>query len=266
MAAAGTEPFNKFIVNIQELQNVVTSASGGSALGTLQQQVAQIQEMVNYTDKIVKANTLAAFSGTTITVANSLALTSNATLTVGGTSVGGAGSASTQFGEVSTVGYYSSFTNYFSTVTAADVAISFQVGSPPVVPLELTAGGGVRFPIAGTPGAGKYLTCLDAAGTAEWQTPAIPSDLRFKEDIQPLGDYATILNGIRGVRFRWTHGGGRDVGVIAQDVRAVMPEAVVEGTDGGPHLVHYHKIIPVLVEAVKALGERVAALESLKGQ
>lgn len=248
---------------------MVTSASGGSPLTTLQQQVSQLQEMVNYTDKIVKANTISAFSGDTIAVTNSLALTSNATLSVGGTSVG-AGSASTQFGEVSTVGYYSSFTNYFSTVTAGETAISFQVGGAGATPVSITADGrltidgALRITTAGTPGIGKYLTCMDSAGTAEWQTPAIPSDLRFKEDIRPLGDYATILHGIRGVRFRWTHGGGADVGVIAQDVRAVMPEAVIEGTDGGPHLVHYHKIIPVLVEAIKALETRVAALESLK--
>jgi hypothetical protein len=49
--------------------------------------------------------------------------------------------------------------------------------------------------------------------------------------------------------------------VIAQDLLPVLPEAVIEGIDGRPHLVHYNKIIPVLVEAIKGLEERVKELE-----
>ena len=56
---------------------------------------------------------------------------------------------------------------------------------------------------------------------------------------------------------------GEDVGVIAQEVEQVLPEAVTTRADG--YLaVDYHKIIPLLVEAVKELTEKVATLEGDK--
>ena len=56
---------------------------------------------------------------------------------------------------------------------------------------------------------------------------------------------------------------GEDVGVIAQEVQEVLPEAVTVRGDG--YLaVDYHKIIPLLVEAVKELTEKVATLEGDK--
>jgi hypothetical protein len=53
------------------------------------------------------------------------------------------------------------------------------------------------------------------------------------------------------------------VGVIAQEVEKVLPEAVTVRGDG--YLaVDYHKIIPLLVEAVKELTEKVSTLEEDK--
>ena len=59
-----------------------------------------------------------------------------------------------------------------------------------------------------------------------------------------------------------------DVGVIAQDLQGVLPEAVVgseewiEGEEEPKLSVAYHKITPVLVEVVKGLEARVIALEA----
>lgn len=265
MAAVGVN--NNFIVNITELQNVVTSASGLTPVATLTTQVSQLQEMINYSDKQIKANTISKFSGTGITFTDPVLFTSNVTFPDSASTATG----SAQFAAVSTVGYYSSFTNYFSTVGAGDTAISFQVGSPPAASLSLKGdgttviAGGLTISGAGTPGLGKYLTCMDGAGTAQWQVPAMPSDMRWKEEIQVLSNYAPILEAIRGVRFRWSHDGARDIGVIAQDLLPVIPEAVIEGVDGAPMLVAYQKLIPVLVEAVKDLKARVEALEGLEG-
>jgi hypothetical protein len=109
-----------------------------------------------------------------------------------------------------------------------------------------------------TPGLGYYLTCMDTVGTAQWQVPGSVSDARRKTNVRPLEGAAQILEGIRGVRFEWLTGGS-DVGVIAQEVAAVLPEAV-HGSD--PLVVEYNKIIPVLVEVVKELRARVAQLEA----
>jgi hypothetical protein len=62
------------------------------------------------------------------------------------------------------------------------------------------------------------------------------------------------------VRFQWAKSGKTDVGVIAQTLLPVLPEAVFEDTDGY-YKVEYAKLIPVLIQSVKALQERVAMLE-----
>ena len=62
-----------------------------------------------------------------------------------------------------------------------------------------------------------------------------------------------------GVRFQWNATGSTDVGVIAQDVLPVLPEAVNEVN--GLYKVDYSKFIPVLIQSVKALQARVTALE-----
>ena len=66
--------------------------------------------------------------------------------------------------------------------------------------------------------------------------------------------------GIRGTEYDWKEGNknysGHDIGVIAQDVEKVLPEAVSTKPDGTKG-VHYNKLIPLLIEAVKDLSQQV---------
>jgi hypothetical protein len=57
------------------------------------------------------------------------------------------------------------------------------------------------------------------------------SDLRLKDNIRVLENATAALCQLRGVRFDW-RSGGRSVGLIAQEVEAVLPDAVAEGPDG----------------------------------
>ena len=57
----------------------------------------------------------------------------------------------------------------------------------------------------------------------------IKSDIRLKQDIVKLG---TLDNGIGIYRFRYTWSDQAYVGVMAQEVQMVMPEAVGRGADG----------------------------------
>jgi len=76
---------------------------------------------------------------------------------------------------------------------------------------------------------------------------------------------------MRGVSYAWREGeqassrvpglpGTRELGVIAQEVEAVFPEAVRTEADGYKS-VDYMGLVAVLVEAVKELDERLTAVE-----
>lgn len=261
MAAVGVN--NRFVLNITELQNVITGVSGLTPVASLTSAVSQIQEMVIYNEKRIAANTISNYTTTPIQVTASLNMASGTALTVDGTSVA---SGTTSYGQISTIGNGPSYMTFVSTVTAGSNAITFAVAGSTIA--AMTAGGifdisgGVRLSGTGTPVIGRYLTCMDTAGTAEWHTPgSVPSDARLKENIRPVTDYGSILETIRGVRFNWIVSGAADIGVIAQEVREVLPEAVDE--NGGDMIrVSYHKIIPVLVEAIKELRARVSTLEA----
>jgi hypothetical protein len=256
-----TSGASNFLLNIVELQNVQTSASGLSPIASLSNTVAQLQEMLIYGEKRLAVNTISKYNQSPIEVIDSMNFASNATLSLNSNVIGG--SAPTAFGQVSSIGYLSSVTNYFSTSVGTDTAIQIQVGASPVYPMTFLANGTTQIsgPLTltgtATPGLGYYLTCMDTVGTAQWQVPGSVSDARRKTNVRPLEGAAQILEGIRGVRFEWLTG-GHDVGVIAQEVAAVLPEAV-HGSD--PLVVEYIKIIPVLIEVVKELRARVAQLE-----
>jgi alpha-tubulin suppressor-like RCC1 family protein/cytoskeletal protein CcmA (bactofilin family) len=93
-----------------------------------------------------------------------------------------------------------------------------------------------------------------------------PSDERLKNNISLINDPLDKIDALRGVEFDWNENsalnGSHDVGVIAQDVEALIPASVVEGPDGYKQ-VHYHKIIPYLIESIKALKQE---LNSIKNQ
>jgi hypothetical protein len=53
---------------------------------------------------------------------------------------------------------------------------------------------------------------------------------------------------------------GHDIGVIAQEIEAVLPE-VVTTRDNGYKAVKYEKLVALLIQSNKELLERIEALE-----
>ena len=86
------------------------------------------------------------------------------------------------------------------------------------------------------------------------------SDRRLKSDIRNLTRALDLVNRLQGVRYRDISQSER-VGVIAQDVRNVVPEVVFEDKDGFLH-VAYQNLIGVLIEAVKELAIRIDNIEN----
>ena len=68
---------------------------------------------------------------------------------------------------------------------------------------------------------------------------------------------------ISGNTYDWVQGSGKegsDVGVIAQEILEVLPEAVTT-RETGYLAVRYEKIIPLLIEAIKDLSAKVEDLQ-----
>lgn len=84
------------------------------------------------------------------------------------------------------------------------------------------------------------------------------SDARLKSEVETIADALTLVCALRGVRFAM--GGTRQIGVIAQEVDPILPEVVHEDLRGQLS-VAYGNITGLLIEAVKELTARVAALE-----
>lgn len=90
------------------------------------------------------------------------------------------------------------------------------------------------------------------------------SDQRLKDNIKPIENALEKLQKIRGVEFDWNdkqeNYTGHDTGVIAQEVKEVLPEVVTE-RDDGYLAVKYEKMIGLLVESIKDLKSEVDDLK-----
>jgi hypothetical protein len=86
------------------------------------------------------------------------------------------------------------------------------------------------------------------------------SDINLKKDIEVVTNATEMLNQLRGVKFTWKENDEKSVGVIAQEVEAILPE-LVKGEEGDKS-VNYSGLVGVLIEAVKELSARVEELEN----
>jgi len=336
---------SNYILNIVELQNVVTNASGLTPLGVLTNTVGQIQEMIDYDNKRININTIAKFSEPTVPISliNDLNLCNSALYSNGIPFQGGSGDSGTtilNFLGGTGIGIGSTSILLTSTSISGGPLISLNIGGSNI--FNVGSNGNVSFynpilnggqflisstavlGIASNAGLGKSLMCMDTGGNAGWGyvstlasgtggaiTFSGPggevarltsagnmgigvlnpvktldvngtgqftgrltafdfltlSDRRYKTNITRIENASDILSKIHGVRFVWRDLSSCDVGVIAQDLQRVLPEAVVgseewvEGEEEPKLSVAYHKITPVLVEVVKGLEARISALE-----
>jgi hypothetical protein len=102
------------------------------------------------------------------------------------------------------------------------------------------------------------------------------SDIRLKENIKPIENALEKISKISGNTYDWrvelkdVHGyEGNDVGVIAQEVEAVLPQ-LVQDRDNGYKAVKYDKLVALLIEGIKEQQTQIHSLtleiEKLKEQ
>lgn len=94
------------------------------------------------------------------------------------------------------------------------------------------------------------------------------SDARMKNVTGLIENPLEKLSGINGVYYTWkeeTSNPQMNIGVLAQDVEKVLPEAVSTQIDGHK-TVAYSSLTPLLIEAVKELNTTVVAQQARIGQ
>ena len=125
---------------------------------------------------------------------------------------------------------------------------------------------------------------VTGAITSSGDITAYSSDKRLKENIEVIESPLEKLNQLSGFTYDWDKescekagfkpNDEKQIGVFAQDVQKVIPEAVKlapfdrdetgESKSGDNYLtVQYEKIVPLLIESNKALLKRVEELEEL---
>ena len=98
-----------------------------------------------------------------------------------------------------------------------------------------------------------------------------PSDIRLKTDVETIESASKKVSKLRGVEYTWSKGklaGQREIGLIAQEVEAVVPEVVKEKKlplwdDSGESYktVDYDKLVALLIESNKEMQEEIKKLK-----
>ena len=117
-------------------------------------------------------------------------------------------------------------------------------------------------------GSSGHSVCADSSGVLG----NCASDGRLKRDVVPLAEEIDVLDalaGLRGVAFNWDLsidrakdlGEDREIGMIAQEVDAVLPYVVRESADGYKSL-DYGRLTAFLIEVAKAQQAWISEQES----
>lgn len=91
------------------------------------------------------------------------------------------------------------------------------------------------------------------------------STSKSKRHIRPLSDDLNSLDIIKKIRpcvfEKQQTGNKRRIGMLAEELYEVLPEVVAVGEDGNPEAIAYGQIVPVLIQAIQELTEKVERLK-----
>ncbi len=104
---------------------------------------------------------------------------------------------------------------------------------------------------------------------SDGQLGTTTSSMRFKTGIADLGSTSDVLYDLRPVTFAYKPeidpAGIPQYGLIAEEVAEVAPDLVIYDDVGDPYTVRYEQLVPLLLNELQRLNERVAALEAEVG-
>lgn len=109
---------------------------------------------------------------------------------------------------------------------------------------------------------------LQVVGNILANNVSVPSDLRYKINVETVPHALESLLQLRGARYEYNQttfpemhfNGGKQLGLIAQEVEKVFPSLVSTNADGMKS-VNYTGLIPVLLEGMKSQQEQINILQ-----
>lgn len=88
------------------------------------------------------------------------------------------------------------------------------------------------------------------------------SSIRWKRDVQTLPHAVETVGRLRGVSYEWIESRRRDIGLIAEEVGAVLPEIVEFEANGVDAIsVDYARLVAVLIQAINEQQTQITAQE-----
>ena len=91
------------------------------------------------------------------------------------------------------------------------------------------------------------------------------SDVTLKENITPISNAIDKVLSISGNTFTWNeksvYNGEEGTGIIAQEIEALGLPGVTQTREDGTKAVRYDRLVPLLIEAIKELSNKVKSLE-----
>jgi hypothetical protein len=192
-----------------------------------------------------------AVTGTgTFTFTQAMTLTANGQLLLGTSSTSGAVDIGMVMNKPSATGFVG---NVYQ-LNSVDKAYTYIASATAALRIDTVAGYTVNVISGGTNGV--YL----ANGGVAWLAL---SDERFKDIIEPISNAVAKVGSLRSVigKFKTDSEGTRRPFLFAQDVQAVLPEAV-DATKPEQLGLSYTEVIPLLVAAIQELTAEVNALKN----
>ena len=180
--------------------------------------------------------------------------------------------ANTDFTDISIAGGTFGNTTTIPTVT---VAANGRISS--ISSVSFTAGASLAddtstnanyFPIFATANTGTPTTIYvssskllynPSSGTITVVDLNTTSDIKYKENVEPIESAINIIKNVDGITFNWKETGSKSYGVVAQELEKVLPE-LVHNTERGLS-VSYLPLIAILIEAVKEQQKQIDELK-----
>jgi len=169
-------------------------------------------------------------------------------------------------------GAYDTYPNFYL-YQPTDTLVIYQQVSGATIDINTTGG---LINLNGSGVTVSHLTASQDVQTDGSKNLVSVSDTRFKKDLQDMAaatDVLAILKSLRGRYFYWDNeklqkenvahfGNERTVGLVAQEVMQVLPEACGYNDQGDYWSVSPSKIVPLLVEVCKEQQTQIEAAQA----